>query len=363
MKVIFVVPSYPSAHCGVSTYSGYLVNELEKLIDVEILGTASPRSPLGLLKKGAIAVKHADIVHIQHSFDLYGYMGYLTFPLYRILHHAGKPIVTTIHELPDVRSKALKMRIAFPYLQRCITEIVQNSDAVIVHTRASLDLLAQWRLLKGVHLIPHGTLQPKTTACFDSPSRNGSTIGFFGFINEKKGLHRLLDALVCLPKTRLVIAGEPKTDSDKKYYMDLRSQATNLSIADRVEFMGYLPDSAMADFFRSADVIAFPYSICTASGALHLALAHGSVVLTSNLPVFHELKVRYDCLEEFDLEEPETLVAQLIKLLHNTTRRSELIVGCERMVQDTSWSQIARKTYAVYKSCFAQSIQQSDEPF
>jgi len=348
MKVALIVPSYPSIHCGVSTYSNYLVSELGKLADVEVVCRLSQSSPLSILKAVENGIKSADIIHVQHAFDLYGYMGYLTFPLYRFLKKSGKLVVTTIHELPDLKPKALKMRLASIYLRSCVREIVRNSDAVLSHTHASLDLFNEWRLTKGTHLIPHGTINQKIVAKSNSSSDNPS-IGFFGFITENKGVHRLLDALVDLPSARLMIAGKPRTNRDQIYLAALKAKTANLGVSERVEFLGFLPERAMPNFFQVCDLIVFPYSSCTASGALHLALAHGSVVLTSNLPVFHELKVRYDCLEEFDLRKPDDLANQIKRLLIDESRRTELVAGCQRMIDDTSWQEIAQKTYAVYQ--------------
>jgi glycosyltransferase involved in cell wall biosynthesis len=97
-------------------------------------------------------------------------------------------------------------------------------------------------------------------------------------------------------------------------------------VNDRVQFLGFVPDKEMASFFQSVDVVVFPYSQCTTSGALSLALAHGCVALTSNLP-FLELKDRYDCVEIFDLDNRQSLIDQLKKVLLNERRRSAVAQG------------------------------------
>ena len=361
-KIAIVVPSFPSFHCGVSTYSNYLVKELRKQADVEIVSRTSSFSPSpgSILKEVEDAIKHVDIIHVQHAFDLYGYMGHLTFPLYRLLKKSGKPVVTTLHEMPDLRSKNLKMQLALVYLKSCIREIVQNSDVVLVHTQATLDLLARWQHKKGILVIPHGTINRKIVTNPSLSSPNTPTIGFFGFITENKGIHRLFDALANLPDARLVIAGEPRTKRDQIYLASLKSKATDPSIGGRVEFLGFLPDHAMSDFFQAVDLMVFPYSSSTASGALHLAMAHKCVILTSNLPVFHELKIRYDCLEEFELGKPDHLVDQINWLLGDSYRRNELVAGCQRMMEDTSWVEVAKITNIVYENLMMEFIPQKD---
>src|SRR3712207_1564089 len=100
MKVALVAPSYPSATCGIATYSEYLTTELRKFAHVEVVGRQSERSSRHFLDAVADVAHRADVIHIQHAFDIFGYMGHLTSPLYRVLNRTRKPIVTTLHELP-----------------------------------------------------------------------------------------------------------------------------------------------------------------------------------------------------------------------------------------------------------------------
>jgi glycosyltransferase involved in cell wall biosynthesis len=292
----------------------------------------------------------ADVVHIQHTFDLFGYMGLLSFPVYQQLARLSVPVVTTLHELPRRELGSLKARIAYPYLRECIRWIVTRSTATIVHSQVSFDTLAELGINQRIHVIPHGSIahafEKRGRAAYSNPP----TIGFFGFISKQKGVHRLLEAIAELPQVRLIIAGAPRTSSDQDYEKYLHSRAAELRINDRVEFRGFVPDNELATFFDSIDLAVFPYEHSTASGALHIALAHECVILASNLPVFDELHMRYDCLDTFDLAKPETLVAQVKQLLTDQQRRAELQAGCYRSIASTNWSSIGQQTYALYQS-------------
>lgn len=348
MKVTLITPSYPSPNCGISTYTGYLGRPLAELVDLTILGSPLSTTAVRLLRNAATAARQSDVVHVQHAIGNYGYMGYLTFPLYYVLRRLRTRIVTTVHELPGARPQTLKAQLAFPYLRTLLKTIVDGSDAIVVHSQADQDLLARWGLSLNSHLIPHGMVRLPVSSS-PRPSRNHEPkIGFFGFLKQPKGVHRLIEALSQLEGVQLVVGGAPQTDADDSYWAELRTQARHLGIVDRVKFVGFVPDSELADFFQSVDLVAFPYSQCTASGALHVALAHGCVTLTSNLPVFQELKARFGCLETFDLAEPSSLVTQLHKLLTDDTVRSILMRGTQRMVAAANWEQVAKSTYALY---------------
>lgn len=352
MNIAIVTPTYPSTRCGISTYTGYLAAELAKLATVSIVGTQDASESRHLLKKITSAAMRADIIHVQYAFDLYGYMGYLTLPLYFMLKRIGKPVVTTIHELPTTDPISLKERIAYPYSRQLIRSVCKLSNAVIVHTQPSLDGLKQWGLIAGIHHIPHGITEIKIPLTH-TDQLHRKTVGFFGFISEHKGVHTALHAIARLPGAYFRIAGEPRTEREKRYLAALKVQAVQLGIDDRVEFVGYVSDEELANFFHSVDVMLFPYTSCTASGALSLALAHGCVALTSDLPVFYEMTATYDCLETFKLNDPDNLTSKLEWLLSNTQRRSELVAGGQRLVAATSFAQVAQQTYNLYKELLA----------
>lgn len=350
MKICLISPSYPSAQCGISTYTSYLAEGLENIASVEIIGAAAKSGALGRLG-GTLARNRplqCDILHVQHAFDTYGYMGYRTIPFYQLLRRKGAPIVTTIHELPQ-RCDTLKDRIVYPYLQACIRTIAEKSDAVIVHTKSSVDLLIEWADPRKIYLIPHGTIVSPESQRHTSRMPTTGTIGFFGFVSPHKGIDRALEAVARLPGVRFVVAGTPRAPADHDYYRALQARANELGIADRVDFAGFVPDDAIGDFFRAVDLVVFPYLHCTASGALHIALAHQCTVLTSDLPIFRELAAAYRCLEMFDLHDADSFANQIRRLLSDSARRDELAAGRRRMIAATGWERVAKRTYAIYQ--------------
>lgn len=352
MKIVILAPSYPSPYCGIATYTDYYATAMRKVADVDILGKTHAATPAALLQNAARRAEVADVIHVQHAYDLYGYMSYQVFSLYRTLAKSRKPIVTTVHELPEKHSRSIKSRLAFPYLRQVLKTIVHHSTIVLVHSEGHTRLLNEWTGGNNIRFIQHGTIEYSSFKERTLPIADKSPkfIGFFGFIMPHKGIHRVIEALPALPDVTFRIAGRPRTKQDEAYLAYLKEIVRRLSLGDRVEFLGFIPDEEMAAFFAQIDVVVFPYSHCTASGALHLALAHGSVMLASRIDKFHEIKVQYDCLEEFELDRPETLVSQLKLLLNDDVRRSELVAGCRRMIEATSWSAIAKQTSTIFRT-------------
>jgi hypothetical protein len=67
-----------------------------------------------------------------------------------------------------------------------------------------------------------------------------------------------------------------------------------------------------------------------------------------------------DSFEWFPKVHP--LVDQNNWLLIDSGRRNELIAGCQRMMEETSWADVAKKTYAVYENLLMEVMCQKDAP-
>jgi glycosyltransferase involved in cell wall biosynthesis len=347
MRIVIVTPSYPSAECGISTYTGYLAAALRDKADVEIAGRAAGRS---LVEDVAEAARHADLIHVQHAFGIYGYMGWRTIPLLLALKRTHHRIVTTIHELPSAdesfNQRSPKERAAYAYLRAVLGVIARHSAVLIVHSEANRDRL---RGLVGtaqsIEVIPHGVLDG-IGAGYRAPHQP-PVIGFFGFLAAHKGVHHLIAALTSVPQARLIIAGKARTPVDADYERSLRAQVEAAGLSNRVRFLGYVPDDRMAAFFEEIDLAVFPYHHSTASGALALALAHGCPAIASDIPVFRELAQRWGCIEIVD-PSPQRLAGAIRHLLADESRRRALIHHAGQMLAEAGWGQVAKRHHELY---------------
>ena len=133
-------------------------------------------------------------------------------------------------------------------------------------------------------VVPHGVnvlaMQPSATL---TPRQRGASIalGFVGTIIPQKGLDILLQAVakVADPNLRLLIAG--RIHGDTCYAKKIH----RLVSADvRVEMLGHLPTTGIADLMRTLDLFCLPSQVPeTYSLALHEAAAAGVPALVSAL--------------------------------------------------------------------------------
>lgn len=86
---------------------------------------------------------------------------------------------------------------------------------------------------------------------------SGQHVGFLGRIVEEKGLEYLVEGFLAQarPEDRLLIGGDHTKIAGGSVIDRVRRSAAG---DERVEFLGFLPDEALADFYASLDVFALP---------------------------------------------------------------------------------------------------------
>jgi glycosyltransferase involved in cell wall biosynthesis len=138
----------------------------------------------------------------------------------------------------------------------------------------------------------------------------------FGKWGTYKRLELLIEAFrqlrTVFPNVKLVIGGgnHPKTPG----YVE---EMANCHRSDHIEFLGYIPESMIADLFRDASLAIMPYtSSAGSSGVTHLAAQYGVPVIASDIPDFHELAEHEGiAIRFFKLGDVDSLVGQLLSAL------------------------------------------------
>jgi glycosyltransferase involved in cell wall biosynthesis len=104
-----------------------------------------------------------------------------------------------------------------------------------------------------VAVIPQYGVNPKIFKPRETQLREQFTIGFFGRLQEEKGIHTLLRAAAALKFTfRVTITGRGAYESA------LRSQVARLSLNGRVEFQPLVPNDKMPAALSQLDVLVLP---------------------------------------------------------------------------------------------------------
>jgi glycosyltransferase involved in cell wall biosynthesis len=173
-------------------------------------------------------------------------------------------------------------------LQSLRQGVLRQFLAEVDHIVAVSEWLRQALLRNGVPeqnvtLCRHGATQTGLHAVplYQPKLRSVKQIAYIGRLNEAKGAHVLIDALLRSPEipVRLDIYGIVQEGSAERYDQRLRAKAKN---DDRIRFLGPLPNHEVPDRLRDYDALAIP-SVGLETGPLTVydAFAAGIPVIGS----------------------------------------------------------------------------------
>ena len=308
---------------------------------------ALPRALRAARRTGAPAV------HLQHETFLYGgpssVPGLVTGLAGMKRGDAGA--VVTMHHVVDgatvdqgftalhrVAAPAAVARAGLDVVRRSISRL---ADRVIVHEPAFTGAV------RGATVVPHGvetTPTPERSAARACLGLDRFTVLCFGFVAPYKGLEPALAAAgVAGPDVELVVAGgeHPRLrEAGDTYLADLRAAHPH------ARFTGHVPDAQVADWFAAADLALFLYpQPVSASGALALALAHGTPLLMSRQMAATTGAAR----ALVAASDPAELGAQLRALAHDTAAVGTLRAAAADLGRDRTWDAVARRHLEIYE--------------
>ena len=278
-------------------------------------------------------------------------------PSTRWRRQAQVPAVVTIHDLgyhyfPEVNS----------WIQRYYLPIstfwnAWSAQIVIAVSGATAnDLQRLYRVDAGKVVVIHeaptpiaqGIEHPPTVDAVRMRYRLPSCYALYvGTLQPRKNLERLLQAYALLQQRMaiewsLVLAGAPGRQSET--LLDL---ATTLQIADRIYFLGYVPEIDLAALYKGAHFFTFP-SLFEGFGLPVLeAQSYGVPVMTANNSSLPEIAGEAALL--VDPTDVEALADAMLRLSEDETLRQQLIAAGHENVKRFSWEKAARETLAVFE--------------
>lgn len=288
--------------CGLATYSRHLIEQNQR-DDIRVYAPrldAEPEAPDGpnvtrcwdqddrdpLTHLGDCLLADAvDVVVIQMNLYFYDYTA-LAGLVSRLQDH-GVVVTLTLHATfePEPRKALGELR---PALAHC--------DRVLVHTVGDLNRLARAGLEGNATLLPHGILEPPATRV-SWPHQGKRCIASYGFALPHKGLEQLLEAFAGLhqrhPDTVLLLLNAQHADpSSEQVIATLQQRIQELGLDNAVHTEHrFLDDDHSLGLLQHAELIAMPYQNTgeSASGAVRMAIASGTPVMVTPLPVFEDV--------------------------------------------------------------------------
>jgi len=248
---------------------------------------------------------HLDVLNIQYQAAAYRMHPAINlFPCW-MRRRNGPAIVTTYHDLrvPYLFPKAGRLR------WKVVFALAQCSDGVIVTNREDERQLAATALSTPVRQIPIGSnILPVLPEGYDRNlwrgrrgiSTDDLLLGYFGFLNERKGGEALIETLAGLvlrgiSSHLLLIGGRVGTsDPTNRAYADrVERLIEDRGLSERVHRTGFVSPEEVSACLAAVDVCVLPYlgGASLRHGSLHACLAHGRPIVTTwpaiDIPEWH----------------------------------------------------------------------------
>jgi glycosyltransferase involved in cell wall biosynthesis len=368
MRIGMITGEYPPMQGGVGAYTALLAQEFSRAGHTVHLLTTPPavRTPMvdtrlrgwgiGMIagvRAWARAVK-PDLVVMQFQTAAYRMSPVVHF-LPDVL--CGIPFVTVFHDLrhPYLFPKAGRLRDAI------VMRLARASTGVIVTNHEDAARLAH---LPCTALIPIGS---NILARVDdaSPWRaragaDGSTalIGYFGLINQSKGvdtllgaLRRLLDAGV---RARLLLIGAVAGDSDPSnisHSQHIDALIEKLRMTEHIHRTGYVDETDAAGFLAACDVVALPFTDGASyrRGSLMAAIRLGCPIVTTHPAVSIPGFTHGEHMWLVPPGTEEALADGLGTLLNDAALRDRLRRGAASLAENFEWTAIARSMLTFFE--------------
>jgi beta-1,4-mannosyltransferase len=344
------IAMYPYAE---NPYQVLLVRALEgQNCNILKLQRNNNRLPVQLLSQ----FRKAGVVHLHWIDHLYDARTRLVamartavfFAMLLVLRIRGTRIIYTLHNLVPHRTKR-------PRFHRIVQGlIIELADATIVHSQAALNVARKtFGQGRKFHVIPHGRCEgfypdevsrSQARAQLKIPD-DAKVALFLGGMGKYKGVQALLESAEELARRNvlLVLAGDTSELEKSAWDLLRRPSQKNVLLHE-----GFVPDSHIQYFMRSADCLVLPYVESFTSGLAFLGLSFRLPIVGTNATAFDEMIDLELCLPCHP-DDP-TSVAETIDRVC-AWDRAKFEERCSRFLETCEWDKIADKHIALYGWC------------
>ena len=240
-------------------------------------------------------------------------------------------------------------RLGYPHTAKMADAIIVNSESLRSEVVRYLDVDPS-KLKMVPEAVDHDVFRPGDVAqARERVRRRGVTRPFVLFVSslwKYKNCHGLMRAFALAKPTldgyQLVVVGPQR---DQAYVQELRELAIELGIADDVVWVGGVPLEETVDFYRSAEVFAYPSFNETFGLPILEAMACGCPVLTSDRTATQETAGGAALLR--DPSDPEALADGLV--LACGSENDDLGRRGPLRAAEFSWALTAQRTLEVYR--------------
>ena len=361
IKVAYFSP-LPPARSGIADYSAALLDELKKLVDVEVF-SSKPTSfnpgnfDVTLYQVGnnvyhdfcyETAMDHPGVV-VVHEANLHHLIADITIKrgdwdaYMRAVEQEGSPADMAYAD----RVRRLEVGPDYEGVPM-LRQLLSRSKAAIVHSGCVESELRTAGFSGAVARIPHGAWIPDANR-LDFRERLGldeitPLIGIFGFLKPYKRIAESLRAFRRLvrvhPSAKMILVGDPHPE------LQLDSLIRSLDLGLHVRVLGFRPIEEFVGYLAACDIVLnlrYP-TVGENSGTLMRALGLGKAVVVSEVGSFSELPETICLKAPVDASEEDHLFEYLNLLVSRPELRKELGARAREWVEtECTWPKVAQR--------------------
>jgi glycosyltransferase involved in cell wall biosynthesis len=282
-------------------------------------------------------------------------MPYADYSAYQYSRKRGVPLVVTYHaDAPETGGSALRNGLQRFYNRHLLPRVLEEAEVIITTSQSYMEDSPHLPVHREkIRVLPNG-IHPQefqTTLTreecrekLDLP-QDRVIILFFGNLVPYKGPEVLLNAFKMVredyEKVMLLYVGRGS----------LQGQLQEMSQGQEVHFAGHVSDPEKATYYQAADIFSLPsVTRAEAFGIVNLeAMASGLPIVASRLGGIPDIVREGENGLLFQPGNVEELARAIRFLLDNPDERERMGRAGRRMVEDYSWTRIARETEKIYQ--------------
>lgn len=256
-----------------------------------------------------------------------------------------RPVVTGVYDLIPFLARGYDNYLKYSIKRRCIEFACRHSDGLIVPFPSTAKQVVDMFGVSAdrIGVIPLG-IDHSRFWCDTAIPKRKFRIGFLGEAKRAKGLDTAILAFAEVarqnPEAFLAIA------SGGNELEEMKDLARKNIPPDRYEFVGFVPEESMRQFYSELDLFLFPSRYGFGMSAVE-AMACGTPAITGrtldSTDFFtHELSL-------VDPNSPAELAARISLLLTDRQCHAELREWALKRVQSLSWTRMAEKYVEFWK--------------
>jgi glycosyltransferase involved in cell wall biosynthesis len=265
------------------------------------------------------------------------------------------PIVTTIHDMiPFYFESDYEHSWIYAYHRFCTRLSAIKSDRVIVPFEwTKRELISRFKVPESrIKVIRYGIDHHAF-----HPSREGGKgnttkrVLFIGGITRSKGVDVLIKAFSIVEKeikeVELLLGGKEVGGRKKKDQEQIRELPRKLEIADKVKFLGYIPEDSLPMLYNLADVAVFPSSYGFGLPVIEAMVCGTPTIAGASLDAAEGYGDAAFLVEPGNVTQ---LAHTILEVLTNGELREELVEKGVERAKLFSWETMTRETIKVYES-------------